>query len=214
MASFTSTPKTATPFTDINPATGTQGAYPQAVVNIVDSINIDTDDSARFRDVTSVSTAAFFTDYKVHGHYENDKHIYMMGVTSPSGYKGMSAAFVQLAQPTTLWIADWTACKTGEQPEIPDPDLLVGFRTPGAGNLLGKWVLMDDHLEPAEIVVGPDGVTPLYRLSGTYVYGCTSASEVPSDDVTFPLVPWLQNNFPAGRGIPQSKLAGNIINDA
>lgn len=106
------------------------------------------------------SDLGIYTDYAVVNRYEFDHGIYMMGVTSPGGFQGNSAAFVQLKAETLLWIADWTARKNGEMPGIPsfqqtDPNV----------------VLLDTHFEPSMTEVMADGVTVVYRISGSYVYG-------------------------------------------
>ena len=107
-------------------------------------------------------TDGIFDDYVVINRFEKDRQIYALGVTSPSGFNGASVAFVQLASPTLLWIADWTAQKTGAQPEVPDPEAVD----------LTVWMLLDEHVEPRTIELRPDGATPIYRISGTYFYGC------------------------------------------
>ncbi len=216
MASFTSKPATPpNPFFTGNPVqTGSQGDFPQAVVNIVDAIPANETNDAVFQDVFSNNQASIFTDYKIRCRYEKDGHIYMMGITSPNGFLSASAAFVQLAQPTLLWIADWTACKTNEQPEIPNTQLTTVLTTGQPGSIQGIWVLLDEQYETAEVVVGPDGISPLYRISGTYIYGCVNADPVTTNDIVFPLVPWLKDTFPNGRNMPVSKLTGNIITES
>jgi len=153
---------------------------------------------------------AVWTDYKIRSRYENDQHVYMMGITSPgiiAGSPGLGtrttgsltgAAFVQLAAPTLLWVADWTAAKFKEIPSI--PEFVVG----------GGWVLMDVHFEPGMLVVGADGVTPLYRISGTYVYGHTNPSARVFPDVVFTRPPWLADVFQ--RTLSQTNFQQNLIN--
>jgi len=140
-----------------------------------------------------------FTDYEIHNRYESDKHIYMMGITSPGGFQGASVAFCQLASPTLLWMSDWTACKTQGPPESPDP-------TPIDPN----WILMDVHYEPAMINIMADGVTPIYRISGTYVYGHRNPSPLTIQNIAFSRPPWLQDSF--SRTMPANLLQQDIIN--
>lgn len=124
--------------------------------------------------------APFHTDYEVTNHYFKDRHIYMGGVTSPSGFQGQSAAFVQLAAPTLVWVCEWTACRADGHPDIPDPDPVNT-----------NWILLDEQFDPFMIGVLDDGDTPIQRISGRYVYGHVNPSASTSDDVDYPCPPWL-----------------------
>lgn len=153
-----------------------------------DAAYLDTDDDA----------ADIFTDYMVTTDYVHDPHTYMLGITSPGGFQGASVAFCQLAAPTLLWVADWTACRGLTQPDIPDPNL---------NNQ--DWVFLGARMQPAMLTVAADGVTPIYRISGTYLYGKANPSLPMVKDIAYPLPPWLQDKF--NRTMPQSKLQQNII---
>jgi len=142
-----------------------------------------------------------WTDFEIHGHYEKDRHIYMMPVASPSQLSTHGTQFCQLAKPTLLWIADWTASKFNEQPEIPDPELL--------DPPLGNWVLMDDWYEPVSLSLAPDGITPLYRISGTYVYGCVNPAAIAVNDIIFGRPPWMLDVY--DRTMPAAKLQPDLI---
>lgn len=141
-----------------------------------------------------------WTDFKIRNKFEKDHHRYMMGITSPNGFEGASVAFVQLASPTLLWIADWTACRYNIQPDIPDP-------TPADTN----WVLLDEHYEPTMLTVGADQITPLYRISGTYVYGHKNPASVTVSNINYARPPWLENSFV--RNVPTSVLKQNLVNN-
>lgn len=132
-----------------------------------------------------------WADYMIKSRYERDPHTYMAGVASPGGFQGASVAFFRLTAPTLLWIVDWTAARFATQPDIPSNE-------PQGNN----WVLLDEIVEPAMITVGPDGVTPLYRISGTYVYGNINPSADVLKNVSYGRPPWLQNNF--DRSMPTS----------
>lgn len=148
-----------------------------------------------------------WVDYRVENRYERDGHIYMMGVTSPSGdITGAQAAFVQMAKPTQLWIADWTAARWSAVPLIPDPTLLAQSQSS-----TGNWILLDEHIQAAMLTLNPDGITGLYRISGTYVYGCVVPSSRTTADVTFPKPPWMGGVFT--RTVPQEVLTQGIINN-
>ena len=131
------------------------------------------------------SLSSVWADYTANSRYEKDRGLYMLGVGSPQGFQGNSVSFVQLHAPVLLWIVDWTVSRQGAMPGIPDP------ASPG-----GNWVLLDDHYELADIALGPDGVSVLYRISGTYVYGCLRPSARTTDDVVYPRPPWLQDVVP------------------
>ncbi len=140
-----------------------------------------------------------FTDCMTTNRYEKDGHVYMLPVSSPAGFAGISCAFVQLAAPTLIWIADWTVCCWTKQPPIPDP-------TPNSAN----WVLLDEHYEPAMIELGPDGITPLYRISGTYFYGCLNPNATTVKDIQFGRPPYVADTI--DRSVPTSTLKQNLIN--
>lgn len=136
--------------------------------------------SSKFRE----DSPGVWTDYRINNYYENDLHIYMLGVTSPDGFNGDTASFVQLTAPTLLWICDWTACRFGVEPVRPNPNLKDG-----------NWILLDKKYIPVMIVVGPDGVTPLYRISGTFVYGHKKPSSQVTDNMNYPIAAWLEDSF-------------------
>lgn len=146
-----------------------------------------------------IPSRGMFPSYFIENKYDNDQHTYMMGITSTVGnFSRNSAAFVQLAKPTLLWTADWTVCKWGEQPEIPDP-YSVG----------SQWVLLDIGGELAMITISPDGVTPLYRISGTYLFGIRTVGNNAFASMAFPVPPWLAGSFP--RTIPLERLKSGLL---
>lgn len=162
------------------------------------------------------SDDGIFADFMVFNEYENDAHTYMMGVTSPEGFQGASVAFCQLASPTTLWVCRWTACKAGGQPEIPSPITSDP-----------NWVLLDTLPQTAMQGLMPDGVTPLFRISGVYVYGhkkpaagigiSSSAGNQAGSmngvaaftDMRYPRPVWQDDDFT--RTIDLNKLQQNVI---
>ncbi len=158
---------------------------------------VPTDDDARY--VNNDDPLGVVTDYIINNRYERDGHVWYLGVTSPGGFQGASAAFVQLAAKTLVWISDWTACRFNGQPDIPTPDVADA-----------NWVLLDEHLEPVSVVTGPDGRTPLYRISGTYVYGNKRPELYAKlvNYVRYGRVPWLKDDF--DRTMPESKLKADL----
>ncbi len=124
------------------------------------------------------------TRFLIKNRYEKDRHIYMMGITSPNGFDGAKAAFVQLASPTLLMVTDWTVARFNKKPRIPDSALVDP-----------NWVLLDEMPETDAVTVGPDGITPLYSISGVYVYGCRNPNSNLYNNVNFPRPAWLADVF-------------------
>ena len=166
---------------------------PDAVVNFGEVLF---DDSQTFY---KSSDDGIYVDYAINSRYVKDRHTYCAGITSPNGFKGKSVAMFQLASPTLPWVVEWTASKAGEEPDIPNPD---------QGNT--NWVLLDDDFTPTMLVTGPDGNTPLYRISGRYVYAHVSPPDQTINAVSFPKPPWMQDGLL--RVIPASRLKKGIIN--
>lgn len=147
----------------------------------------------------STTTGTFPSpDYMILNRYERDGHKYVMGVTSPQGFQRKSVAVCQLTNPTLLFIADWTVSQFKTKPIAPDPNLQDQ-----------NWELLDILPETAMETVGPDGVTPLWRLTGTYVYAHVNPSANVFDDIVFPRPPWLKDNHP--RTFPLTNLQNGLI---
>lgn len=155
---------------------------------IIEMDDISTDNDAQFTEQDKA--ANIWADYRLKNRYEKDGKVYMMGCTSPNGFGSNkdTVSFIQLAHSTTLWIADWTAARFGEPPDIPDPNLFQSQ----SGN---DWVLLDVFMETPNVTVPADGATPYYRISGTYFFG----HKKPTADLTalmaFPRPPWLLSFF-------------------
>lgn len=143
---------------------------------------------------------SIYTDYIIRTHYEKDRHTYQAGITSPNGFAGQSVAFFRLATPTLLCIVDWSAARTGFPPEPPDPSKLAD----------ANWILLDDWYEAGEIQMGADGITPSYRISGTYTYGHKNPAAVTINNVTFGLPPYIDGSQIV-RTVSPGNLKGNII---
>lgn len=182
------------PSTGFNPPVGNNPDITAAQITVVQTIDA-TDNNAKFSDVGS----KFFTDYMVESKYEFDYRRYLMGVTAEQGFAGNSAAIVQLASPTLLLIVNWTAASADEMPSIPNPNL---------NNQ--KWILLDQHLEPAPVSSLPDGETAIYRISGVIVLANLNPDmQNPLGDVTFPKMPWIQDGF--ARTLSQSMYDSSIL---
>ncbi len=135
--------------------------------------------------VNDETGAAHTVDTMMYSCYPAEQQVYMLPVTSPDGFAGQTCAFVQLAAPTLAWVFDWTIMREGSQPAIPDP-------TPQDTD----WVLLCATPEPMMQTVQIDGNTPVYRMSGTYVYGRRTAPANPYTAVCYPRPPWVANVFP------------------
>jgi len=137
---------------------------------------------ARFRP----SPNSVFTDYMVENRYEVRPHVFAMPITKTFSFsfQESSTAFVQLAEQTVVWIADWTASRINARPDIPSSI------PQGAG-----WVLLDRRYEPAMIIVGPDGRSPVHRVSGTFTYGRKRGHVFrPNTEPSHPAPPWLDTD--------------------
>jgi len=167
---------------------------PQATVTVA-PIRVD-DQQAGY--VAEQGASRNVTDYRVENRYEEDPHRYMLGITAPEGFNGDAAAFVQLAAPTLLWIADWTAAKWGSVPQIPSPI---------AGD--PDWILLARSHQLASPVFPANGTTPLYRISGTYVYGKRRPADDVTENLVFPRPPWMTPNI--NRKVGVEKLTRGII---
>ena len=163
---------------------------------VEEGVVLPDDELAKYTD----AGGGIWNDYLVDNRYEKDLHRYMMGMTSPNGFKNASVAFVQLAAPTLLWVADWTASRFGKRPIIPKSDPPTT-----------DWVLLDEQVEPATITALPDGVSAVYTISGIYVYGHKNPNASIIEDVCFPLPPYLEDSFPEGRHMQSSDLQANIL---
>ena len=70
------------------------GTLPMPAVTIqVGPINTGTDTNVRFQD--DPNPGVVFTDYQIRCRYEKDGHIYQLPITSPQGFQGALAAFIQ-----------------------------------------------------------------------------------------------------------------------
>ena len=181
------------PFTTDNPPSVQSYSPPAAQINVAD---LTFTEDANFQVPVNAPPT---TDYMIVNRYERDGHKYVMGVTSPRGFQGRSVSIVQLASPTLILISQWTACQFRKKPDAPDP-----------ASQDYNWILLDIWPETVMETVGPDGVTPLWRLTGTYVYAHVNPSQNVFSDIVFPRPPWLKDNF--ARNYPLTNLQQGLIN--
>lgn len=127
-------------------------------------------------------TPSVWTDYLVVNRFERDKGRYVEGTTSPGGADGLgSVAVVQIKNDTLIWVSDWSAKKSGKPPAVPDVNVLDT-----------NFVLLDEWYEPTMVDAHPDGESPKYRISGTFVFAHLNPSQFDSRTYVFwGLAPWL-----------------------
>lgn len=175
------------------------GAATPANINVGNFDDISTVQGTGTLFEEGASDPGITTHYQIRNRYHRDLGIYMNGVTSPNGFSGNSTAFFQLYAPTLLWIVDWTACRAGEDPDIPNP-------TP----LDTNWILLDVMPQTTMIVLAGDGETPLFRISGRYVYACKNPDANVYENVQYGRPPWIQDVV--DRTVTASKLTQGLIN--
>lgn len=86
---------------------------------------------------------------------------------------------LQLFQPYTRRVVSWSIERFGCIPEVPDP-------TP----TLDGYAVLSITISPVAMDEGIDGSTPIYRISGCYVYSL-SLPVNPADPVPFSIPPWM-----------------------
>lgn len=189
------------------------------MARVVQTHNIpytNTDGKVSYDTLNSVMSTAgsVWEDYEIHSTYSKNFHRYCMGITAPvrqqrrQGGTGAtlgrtqvipSVSFVQLCNPTLIWKADWTAARYNSKPYIPSAQI--------GGT---DWVLLEECIDPGMITVGPDGATPLYRISGTYVFAHTHPNAKLNKNVEFNIPPWVDVNF-FNREVPDEMFKPRII---
>lgn len=153
-------------------------------VDVVDAdvsfVDFATDTSAVYN-VSNNESSATWEDYYIRNDYIKNGNIYVMGNTAqnPSALSQSSVSFVQLAKPILIWVCDWTVERSQIKPTIPDP----ASQDP-------NWVLLDEVLQPEAIDVNADGVSPIYRISGTYYYGHINPDSKTINNINYPRFPW------------------------
>lgn len=125
-----------------------------------------------------------YADYLIRMKYHRDLRRYALPLSSLTGFQGFTTAFCRLAAPTLTLSIEWTACKTVVPPKIPDPELRSN-----------DWVLLDVMPETVNKVVMNDNASPLYRISGIYVYAHRRPSQALLGDTCIPRPPWLERTF-------------------
>lgn len=126
--------------------------------------------------------------------YVKDLRRYMLSPTM----RGKRIPVVQLGAPTLLWICRWRSIRFNARPTVPSSVPVVA-----------DWTLLHEQLSPVSIITGSNGTTPIYRMTGTYIYSHGNPNEQLYKDVRFPLAAWLQNDF--DRDIPDQNIERGLL---
>ena len=182
-------------------------------LNYVEPQDIRYDDSDAKYNEDSLNLAveqegAIWDDYAIESSYHKNYHRYCLGTTAPKQQERVlgtappalratlgsnigsnrepqyTSAFVQLCEPTLIWRVDWTAARFNSKPFIPSTNV-------GSESL---WVLLDETIITGTITLASDGITPRYRISGTYVFGHAAPDEKIQKNMEFSVPPWVSTN--------------------
>jgi hypothetical protein len=176
-----------------------------AQVSINESELFPSDYSALIVDDATDDNLAIWTDYQIMNKYEVNYHRWMLGITSPEGFDGGTAAFVQTAAPKLFWMSRWTACRISTAPTIPDPDAITDK----------NWILLATHYEPFSIRLMNDGITPIYRISGVFVYGYKNFNtKNVLNYMSYGRPAWIDSVVPRNVGVVTTHQGTNIIDSA
>lgn len=140
-----------------------------------------TDESAAF--IAPIAGLGLTTDYEVRAHFEIDKYIVGMPVTSPGGFNGNQVAACRLAVDTLYLVVEWTAECRGSEPQLPNPE-------PSDAN----YILAAEYHQSSMLRMMPDGQTAIYRTSGVYSYICLNPTAA---NLWHPRPPWMSPRIPA-----------------
>jgi hypothetical protein len=183
-----------------NPEVGLQDNPPDVQIDI-GTIQFDDTDAKYALDVQG---DGLYTDTLIRNRFEKDHHKYLLPLASPNGFQNRSAAIVQLAAPTLVWISEWTIAKLNSKPAVPNPE----SQNP-KWHLISAGPSIGESYELPSLMLAPDGTSILYRVSGVYVYGCTNPAQTTLEDMNWPRPPWIQDDF--DRGLSNSLLTPNLI---
>ena len=147
---------------------------------IYDPPSVGTDVSDDLPTVLSKYAASQFngpyTDYRITTQYDDVATVIQVPVAGPPG---TPSAILTLGGGMSSAMVSWTAESYGKPPTMPHPDHSDDNYTYMQGQILGE-----------NVVVGIDGVTPIYRVSGTYKYAL-KRPRTAKDDIFLGLVPSL-----------------------
>ena len=156
------------------------------------------DDTEALVEFPQGKSAGVITDYMITNHYERDLHTYVGSNTSEQPFQGATVSVVRIGGPVLIWVCEWTACRIGSVPPVPDP-------TPADGN----WRLLDAALSQPQFSLGPSGKDFIYRVSGTYVYCHMNPGPSIFSDAVFPRAPWVREGG-GSRKVPADRVVRGL----
>jgi hypothetical protein len=179
------------------PRTSTPESMPPCVQDTQVSVTVAADDAARvFADAsppagTILSSRVLNDDdwhitYQISISYDIDTGDVVMPAAGPKGSAGRP---VKLHGGAARKTVGWVAERTGSQPILPHWD--VGDLYPAGNLVLRSRTLEADSIDPMT-----DGVTPIFRYRGAYVYDFVVP---PGDSDSLPLCTTVILNIPAGQ---------------
>lgn len=111
---------------------------------------------------------------------------------------------IQLFQPTSKKVIEWSQTRIGAVPEPPDATV--------PDQLSENYTLMTNNISTNMIEVMADGVTPIYRCSGVYSYSLLNPIN-PQDYVPFDIPPWINMQPSAYTQLQPDDFEEGIINN-
>src|SRR5208282_5937017 len=103
----------------------------------------------------------------------------------------ISCTNIQLFQPVTRNVVEFSIDRVGAVPQVPSPvvaQYLSDGETPNP--YYKNYTLLSSNVSPMNTELMPDGYTLVYRVTGVYTYSALN----PLDDtgtVPFPIPPWV-----------------------
>lgn len=108
-----------------------------------------------------------------------------------SGSGNPTCVNVQLFQPITKKVVEWSVERIGAVPQIPNPIPPGGQGSLSGGGGSGSGLtLLSSYIAPIGMEVMPDGYSRIYRISGTYEYSMQNPLG-DNDPVQFDIPTWL-----------------------
>ena len=154
------------------------------------SVGIAYPDRQRTKYSREHTSRGAFTDYSVNTRYETETGVHMTPVTGPPDNGDYvspqrqgevpDARFLTLHLPATRRIVEWEAERVGSKPLLPapkssDPNLVL---------------IEMPHVTASALHLAPDGITPVWRASGRYVYGLRKYATFGDKDLALGVLPW------------------------
>lgn len=124
----------------------------------------------------STLTTGMYDDYPVRSRYVTDMGVIQLPVTSSD--PNVTAVFIQMHAPIAKRIVDMDVSSTGSRPQLPQDPALTD----------SNQVLLSSELAPDAMNLSGDGITPTWRMRGSYEIGFVNRNNA---SVTAAVPPWL-----------------------